>query len=133
MATLDQATANRIKDELTQAARAIAAKHGLIMHQVTGRYTPLDLKLNLKFLQNPTIGGNAQAPQEKPSEEAQRHFARLAQAIGLKASLNQNFVFNGYKFSIVGIKLNRPKFPVSAIREDGKPFKFPVNQIERCL
>ena len=49
------------------------------------------------------------------------------------ADFGRKFITNTGTYTISGIHINRPKYPITAMRSDGKLYKFDVNVVKRAL
>ena len=60
------------------------------------------------------------------SEKDKLDFKRCCRIVGLNPEdFGREFVCSGTRYKVVGVKLNRPKYPISVERvKDGKCFKF---------
>ncbi len=54
--------------------------------------------------------------------------------LGLPRNIvGESFVQKRSTFTITGIALNRPKYPISCTNQNGRQFKFPVNMVRDLL
>lgn len=61
-------------------------------------------------------------------------FRRNARLFGLQpGDLGKTFYHGAELFKIVGLNTRSHKFPIQAIRSDGKQFKFPASSVVRYL
>ncbi len=124
---LDRAAVRQILDEIEVAVKAVSARHGLEFDRQRCRFsaTEMTTKVTLK------TAGTAAAVVDLERMQ----FPVLAFRLGLpEDALGRPFNHRGYGFTITGLKLERPKFPVSCTRMmDGKPFKFPVLIVKNAL
>ena len=51
----------------------------------------------------------------------------------LESYVGSKVAFNGTKYEVVGVKANRPKYPLVMEREDGKKFKVSVDQVRNNI
>lgn len=123
----DRLTVRTVMDEIEVAVRQIAARHGLEFSHQRARFSMSEMttKLTLK-----TVGAA-----ETLVDFQRMQFPALASQLGLpEDALGKHFNHRGYDFTITGLQLERPKYPVSCTRMmDGKPFKFPVLIVENAL
>ncbi len=124
---LDRAAVRQILGEIEVAVKAVAVRHGLEFDHQRCRFgaTEMTTKLTLKMV------GTADAM----ADFSRMQFPALASRLGLpEDALGKPFNHRGYGFTITGLKLERPKYPVSCKRMlDGKPFKFPVLIVKNAL
>jgi hypothetical protein len=70
------------------------------------------------------------------ADVAKTEFERYAQLLGVKPEdYGREFTSNGERYRLIGLNLNRPKFPFSAERISGRggKYKFPEPVIKRAL
>ena len=136
----DKTNLKTLHAELRTAVEAIAAKHGIVAIDRSGSYSPdgSEYTQGFRFRTVPTSQPIQTADKIAvvpasglPTTVEARLFAADATQIGLDASdYHRTFTFRGNQYRVLGIKLNRFKFPVSVERlPDGKKFKMPVHFI----
>jgi len=103
-----------LRTELDAALKEIAAKHGIILSIGSMSYS------SDKFTTRLT--GNTKGA-----------FKVAAKAIGGDIAEGTEFMCQGTKFTITGIKPNRPKFPYQAVNARGTRYKFSLAQVKDNL
>lgn len=108
-----------IQNEIGDAVRAIAEAHGLTLTKNNASYTGDSIRFTVAV--------------ERPD-------VALSQAakdvVGLPAEVERGALFNygGQQYSLDAIKLNRPKYPISATNTaTGKPFKLPQHAVKDLI
>ena len=119
----------RLQHELVAACTKVAEQHGLTLEG--GELDNIDLRHSFDIcfrIGIPLNDGSLYSP-EKAMFEA------FAEYVGLEPSdYARTFRTGGETFRITGVNLNRPKYPISAIRiADGKSFKFTPENIAMYL
>ena len=122
----DRLTVRTVMDEIEVAVRQIAARHGLEFSHQRARFSMSEMttKLTLK-----TVGAA-----EALVDFQRMQFPALAGRFGLpRDAVGKSFIFKGARYTIEGLKIDRPKYPVSCKRSDGRPFKFPALVVKNAL
>jgi hypothetical protein len=115
-----------LRPELEEALADVCAKHGITAKIGNASFTNLECKFQLILELD---GAN-----EAKSAAKQADFERYATLYGLEPNdFGKPFLSNGVLYSITGISHNRPKFPIDAIRHDGRKFKFPASTVKAAL
>jgi hypothetical protein len=116
-----RARCRRLTEEAEQLLAALAEREGLTLQPKTSRYDRDGGTFTIAFDLVSEVG------QEKEKERARSDAA----LVGLPEScIGQTFRHKGRTFEITDIVLRRPKYPVSARRDDGKTFKFPAEAVQ---
>lgn len=108
----DRAAVNALAAEVTEALRAVAARHGLTYEPGNGKFDPTRFEPRGSFK---VAAGPA-------TETAREEFEAYAGAYGLKPEdFGREFVgAGGHAYRIVGLNINRPKNVVRLLRiKDG--------------
>ena len=112
--------------DINAALDAVAHKHDIGIRIGSGSYDDHNLTLKLEIVSRSEDGVML-------SVEAQA-FKRQACVFGLKAKdLGREFTWRGAKYTICGLKPKSPKFPILAIRKDGRTCKFGAEMVVRAL
>ena len=120
----DSATLKMLRNDLDSALKVVADKYGIGVKAGNATYSPENATFKVELAVK-NEGGMA------VTKEA-TEYKRMANFMGLKAEwLNQEFLFRGEKYLVVGLKPKSYKFPVLAKRYDGKVFKIPVNAVRK--
>lgn len=119
----------KLRRDMTQACLKLAETHGLTVE--AGELSDIDLRhgFNISFRVGiPMADGALYSPDKAMFEVLAPHF-------GLKASdYGRTFRTSGDLHRIVGIKPNRPKYPISTERvSDGRGFKMPAENVALYL
>lgn len=131
MEKFDSQNLRMLRTEIESALSDVLGKHGIKPTLGTIRFSSLSCKVSLEMklagTENAEDGGLGNA-----ADKAE--FELYATRFGLKPEdFGKKFVSRGYLYTITGIKPSRPKFPVSAVRSDGKGFKFPAGNVRLAL
>jgi len=122
---VDRATAMAVSAELNESADRIFAKYGLKRKPSGSRYGE-SFSLSLRAVKldvDSDSGVNLADPSVKQYE-------RYASSYGLPPDgIGKRFGFNGRTYTVAGLSASSPKFPVLAIRDDGKTFKFAARTV----
>ena len=123
----DRGTVRQIMTEIERAVKEVAARHGLEFSHQRAKFSSTELATRVTLK---TVGTAAVM-----EDFGRMQFPVLAHRLGLpEDALGQQFNHRGYGYTIVDLKLERPKYPVSCKRMlDGKPFKFPVLIVKNAL
>ncbi len=117
---------NQLRQDIESALSDVCEAHGLDIALGHCRYG----KENAQFkLEVAIIGEDG----EVRNAEAMA-FEQSARRYGLQPEdLGKMFTYQGKRYSIAGLKTNRPKFPILATRADGKSYKFPSDIVVKQL
>lgn len=127
--TFDRRTARELGPRIEAALAALAAETGLTFTAVAKSLSDRDVTLTLTA-SLPTTGADAEAREA----EAKALFEALAPRVGLEPGDYRKSVRIGRDtYTITGISLSAPKYPVQASRSDGKGFRLPVGDVLRSL
>jgi len=103
----------------------LAAALGIQIIYRGGRYGEDTLTVKFEFQEMTAHADGA-------SDAVPAAFARTAQMLGVPTdSFGKTFKQGQRTYTVVGLSTRRPKFPVSATRDDGKQFKFPMHVLNR--
>jgi len=120
---MDRATADRIVEAVSEALKQVEKDFGVKLVE-RPRCTFSDADARLRF----TFADDTAASRTKQAEKDERG----ASVLGLTKKIGDKFATRGRVFTITGVVLRRPKFPVSASRDDGRKFKFPVLDVNHA-
>lgn len=121
------ATVTLIGAEIEESLTTIAEKYGISITAPGGTYEDMTATLKLKLLIKDSSG--------EPILPERYDFLQYAQEYGLQPSdLDREFVYNGYRWTVVGLKTGRPKFPILARKKiDGRMFKLTADAVKFAL
>lgn len=106
----------QLRDEITEALKPLAEKHGISFDMGSISFSSDSFSVSLK--------GKTLDESGVPVVDTTT-FTRYCSLFGLKPEdLGRKFVSRGHTFEITGLNPNRPRYPISARRSDGKLFKF---------
>jgi hypothetical protein len=123
---MDRQKVVAIRDALNRAAADVAKQHGVEI--LVGRCTfgTSNATFKLEVAEKSADGTVL-------THEAQ-DFARYAEMFGLrKEDLGRKFVNAGRSYTVCGLNLKAPRFPVLAKSDDGKGYKFPAEAVARAI
>jgi hypothetical protein len=119
----------KIMDECEEALRPVAEKYGLTLDRKgsTYRRDALPVMFQLLVTEKDEDGNVLSA--------AAKDFQKFATMFGLKADdLHREFVHQGERFRITGVKPRSRKFPLLGENvRTGKTYKFPVETVKAGL
>lgn len=114
-----------LHQEIMEAVRAVAAKHGMTTRFGNATYETTTFRIKAELLAVAEDGENLAAKAE---------WMRHAEWIGMMPSdFGRTFISRGQRYKIVGIKPRSRTMPIIAEREDGKRFKFAPESINLLL
>ena len=123
---LDRGTVREVMKEIEAAAKEIAGRHGLEFAKQNAKYGPNEMTTRLTL----KTAGMADAV----ADFQRMQFPVLASRVGLpEDALGKSFISRGARYTIEGLKLERPKYPVVCRRMDGRRFKFAVLAVKNGL
>jgi hypothetical protein len=123
---LDRGTVRGILDEIEAAVKEVAARHGLEFDRQRASYTASEMTTRISLRTREAAGAMA--------DFQRKQFPVLAERFGLPAdAVGKSFIFKGAQYTIEGLKVERPKYPVVCRRMDGRPFKFGVLCVKNAL
>lgn len=126
----DKPTTRQLGQQVEGLLQDFCKKHGLKVAYSGGKFTPdkFDMSITLHVLTEST----STSPLAVSGEP--RGFGIAAQAIGLPSDCyGKKAMIQGLLYTINDIQLNRPKYPVSVTRSDGKRFKMTAATIKNGL
>ncbi|MAG24150.1 hypothetical protein CMI47_01095 [Candidatus Pacearchaeota archaeon] len=120
--TIDRTLVNLLALEAEEALQAVAANHGLTLTKAGGRFSDTTFTPKFTFTLTTESG--------EPAD-----FASHAKLIGLPPDCwGQTFTgARGTQYTITGIKLSRPKYPVSGTGPKGGSYKFTTDNVLKGL
>ena len=122
---MEKPQVNRVVGKAKEAMSELAAALGMQVVYQGGRYGRDALSVKFEFQEMTTSADGA-------SDAVPAAFARTAQMLGVPTdSFGKTFKQGRRTYTVVGLSTRRPKFPVSATRDDGKQFKFPKHVLNR--
>ena len=109
-----------LQKEAEKALIAVADQYGLSLIPKGGRYGDTNLALRFEF----RLPDDGAMPKDFPMK---------AKLLGVPEDcFGKSFMQGGSMYTITDLNLRRPKFPVSAKRNDGRGFKFSSNVTTRA-
>ena len=112
--------------EMVEALQAIAKKHGVNIKKGRGSYTATNW--TCKFEVSVVNGSGEVMTKERIELE------KFGAGVGLKDAYGKVFELQGKRFKVIGLSLNKPKYPV--IGEEvgtGKRYKFTIDSVTSKL
>ena len=124
---MNRAFTNKIKQEVLEAIKPLEAKHNVQFGFKGGTIGNDSASLKLEVA---TVSRDGVVKTGEYSE-----FQVLAKFYGFEETdFGKEFLSNGTKYRISGLKSRRKKFPISATRvSDGATFKFATETVLRAL
>ena len=125
MAEITRSTLKQLRPAIESALADVAKNFDIKLKLANCKYSSVDFTFQLKG--EVLDAGDGESV-------AQRDWKTYAAEFGLGAvEFGSVFESNGRRFRITGIKITRPKYPVSAVDvATGKGFKFPVSTALRA-
>ena len=127
--SFDKSNVRQILAECEVALNAVAIKHSCKLQRKSCSYSATELPVAFKLVTTATDSDGNVVTADSES------FKALADMYGFKSEdLGREFMSNGTRFRITGLRRRRRKFPICGVRvSDGKGFKFPAEQVKRGL
>jgi hypothetical protein len=125
---LDRNAVKLIQSEVTLALTAIAEKYGLSYQVKSGSFSDTSFKASGEF--------STPASPDADRQEfvvAAEYIRKNGSPIFTEADFGATFIQGARRYTVTGLKPNRPAYPVTATREDGKGFKFPAQMVRQLL
>jgi len=121
----DKTTCRVLSDEAVKALSDLCAKHGIEVKAAGGKFQELSYTMKLEFTARAADGAT----------QAQRDFEQYAHLFDLQADdFGKQFRAGTAILKIVGLRLNRSKYPVVGARvADGKQFLFTAESVRAQL
>lgn len=120
METFTKSNVKQIASEIEDAVQEIAKKYNINMKSAGGSFSGIDCTLKLKL----RIMG----------EVAEKKYANDAKLLGLPADIiGKTFNLRASTYTIKRVDLNKIKYPVIAENQNGKSFKFGVEDIKQLM
>ncbi len=114
---IDRATVRRLTDEAEKALEAVAEKYGMTLKRGNGRFSPDRLTVKFDF----AVATESGAPAD---------FARKAAMLGLPEDCyGAAFTSGRTTYTVTGINLRRPKYPISGEGPKGGRYKFTADSV----
>ncbi|KKM67498.1 hypothetical protein LCGC14_1470550 [marine sediment metagenome] len=124
---LDRSAVQVLRDDIDQALKDVADKHGVKITVNGARYraTEGDFKVKVN-----TIGTNGVVETAKRSS-----FIALASHHGLDPKwIDREFMHQGIRYKILGLNTRAKRYPVEVLRMDmGTAYKFPLKLVRECM
>jgi hypothetical protein len=118
---VDKATAKAVQQEMGDALKAIAAKHGLEITSSRSTYSESEFNLSIKS-------------RSTSQEDNAATWARYAPMYGLPLDgLGQTITLNRKVYTITGLDLNRRAYPVRVTDAYGKALLLREEAVRRAL
>lgn len=111
---IDHTKLKAIRADLDTALLALAKKHGVMFSVGTIKFDATSARATLSMVEmsQPTTAGSADTPAPSPSAQtfAEESWKKLAASFNLRPEwLGQEFLMNGSKFVVVGLKPEKHK------------------------
>jgi len=118
---------NSFRKQVLAQLQSLADQSGVVIKDGRGSYSPTEYTFKLSFFV-PESDGNVLTPEAQDLKD-------YANTFGLKPSdLFREFEYGGETCKVMGLKPNRPKFPILIKKiQSGKMFKFNEELVQRCL
>jgi hypothetical protein len=119
----DRATVQNLMAELDAVLAQALAPYGLAIDKKRGTYDRERFTYKVEMIAAGADPGRSE-------------FERYAVLLGVKPEdYGREFTSNGERYRLIGLNLNRPKFPFSAERLGGRggKYKFPRDAVKRAL
>ena len=125
MAEITRSTLKQLRPAIESALADVEKNFGIKLKLANCKYTSVDFTFQLKGEVLDTGDGES---------VAERDWKTYSAEFGLDTvKFGSVFESSGRRFRITGIKITRPKYPVSAVDvSTGKGFKFPVSSVLRA-
>jgi len=125
----------QLRNEIDAALATVAQKHGLIISIGNGRFSPTECRFTkLTIIPKNQSAGLLNSPPALATTLEGQEYLNLCYAVNLpKDGLGKKFFSMGKEFTIVGLRMSRRKYPVSATSVTGRRFKFTADQVRRGL
>jgi hypothetical protein len=124
--TFTRPECQRVRAEVQAVLEKLGEQLGLDVSLGNGRFNEEAFSMKLEFTA-PDKDGNRQSRNEQ-------EFKMYAKSFGLEPDdFGKTFVDRNHSFVITGIKPRSYKFPILVTRDDGKKYKYPVDDVIRGL
>jgi hypothetical protein len=118
-----------IDADVKEAMETIAEKYGLVYQPKAGRFDDSTFKVTGEF-----------STPKTPEADRQEFINAIPYVRGnggapvfTENDFEKTFVFRGHTYTVKALHPSRPAYPVSAVRGDGKSFKFPAADVRILL
>ena len=127
MNSLDRNTVRDISEDMMEALKSVALKHGVQFNYKGGSYTPTNATYRIEA----AIIGDGGVVETRERKEYQLY----ADSFGLKKEwLDQSFVQGTDKFIIIGLSTRKRKNPILCKNEtNGRTYVFPVYMVKLLM
>jgi hypothetical protein len=120
---MEKQAVKALREEVKDMVAPLLAKHGVTLERNSASYDQYGATITLHFVS--ANGGPTKAQDE---------FTKYAKLFGLDPTwLGKTFQSHDHAFTVSGLNGGRPRYPVDAVRDDGKTFKFTTEMIVRIL
>lgn len=127
---LDRPAVRKLQAEAEAALAAVAAKYGMLLNQGGGRFSDDRLAVKFEF----AVAADAPAGTPAADMRAPADFARKAMLAGLPEDcFGKTFRCGNAVYTVTGINLSRPKYPVEGEGPQGGRYKFTLAQVKAGL
>jgi|APSaa5957512622_1039677.scaffolds.fasta_scaffold01315_12 hypothetical protein len=118
---IDRPTCKTISDKAEQALKVLADELGMTLTREAGRFSADSLTVKMTFK---VVGSNGVSKVDTSA----------ATALGLPSDvIGRRFVAGRTTYTVTGINLRRPKYPVSGTGPKGGRYKFTTAQVQGGL
>ena len=123
---MDRATAKELHDDMMAALQPVAEKHGMEIVKAGGNISPTVFLAKFEVCE---VSNDGVAQTRERTD-----FAEHANSFGLKpGDLGRTFISNGIRYTIVGLKPGRSKYPIIGETATGKRYKFSADKVAAAL
>lgn len=127
---MDKAKVQQLRVAIESALRGVEETYGVNVELGRARYNNQSARFAFNVIDNRT-GENGQIVQVSGYEV---DFQRNCWKWGLESTdIGRQFFHNGKRFTLIGSKASRYRYPIQARRGDGREFKFTVDAIKGHL
>ena len=124
--SLDRAAVKSLRDEMSAALKAVAARHGIEITVGNASFSHTNAKFSVALAVKDKRGKVLSAEAEA--------FKRHAERFGLvPEDLNKSFKYADRKYTITGCLPRSRRYPILARRDDGTTVKFNAKMVSNAI
>jgi len=115
-----------IRRKIDEALATIGTEHNITIKTTGGTsYTTNSFRMKIE---------GATINEDGVSDKQVENFEKYATLLGLTpADLGKTFTYKKSTYTITGLKASNPTYPVQAVNQNGKQYKFPADAVKRLL